>query len=142
MGSKATTVAEYIAELPPDRANEIQAVRAVVLQHLPEGYVETINWGMISYEVPLAIEPKTYNGKPLMYAALASQKTGMALHLCHLYFVADVAAQFEANWRGGKKLNMGKACLRFKSIADIDLPLIGKTIASVSVEQFIKAAKR
>jgi Domain of unknown function (DU1801) len=142
MGSSATTVADYLAELPPDRARDVAAVRDVVLKNLPKGYVEVMNWGMISYEVPLAIEPKTYNGKPLMYAALASQKTGMSLHLCGLYFSEDDTVKFVSDWAGGKKLNMGKACIRFKSIKDIDLPLIGKTIAATPVEKFVMAAKR
>jgi hypothetical protein len=74
--SSATTVEAYLAELPDDRRDTVAAVRQVVLDHLPEGYQERMNWGMISYEVPLERYPETYNGQPLMYAALAAQKRG------------------------------------------------------------------
>ncbi len=78
MHSKAKTVAEYLDELPADRRAAIEAVREVILEHLPEGYEEAMNWGMITYQVPLQAYPKTYNGQPLMLAALASQKNHMA----------------------------------------------------------------
>ncbi len=81
MQSAASTVADYLASLPEERRLAVAAVRKVIRRHLPRGYVEVMNRGMIAYEVPLAIEPHTYNGKPLMYAALASQKNHMAIYL-------------------------------------------------------------
>ena len=74
MRSEAATVEAYLLELPADRRAAISELRKVIRGNLPKGYVEAMNWGMIAYEVPLAINPKTYNGKPLMYAALAAQK--------------------------------------------------------------------
>ncbi len=79
--SKADSVYEYIRSLTPDRREIIEAVRTIILTNLPRGYVETINWGMISYEVPLSTYPNTYNKKPLSLAALASTKTQFSLYL-------------------------------------------------------------
>ncbi|MGB2963968.1 MAG: DUF1801 domain-containing protein, partial [Anaerolineales bacterium] len=81
MKSKAVTVAEYLAEMPPDRREAIKKVREIILRNLPEGYQEVMNWGMITYQVPLEVYPDTYNGKPLMYAALANQKNHLAVYL-------------------------------------------------------------
>ncbi|MGI9584813.1 MAG: DUF1801 domain-containing protein, partial [Acidimicrobiia bacterium] len=81
MRSDATSVDQYLAELPDDRRAAIETVRDTILANLPDGYEEAMNWGMITYQVPLATYPDTYNGKPLMYAALASQKHHMAVYL-------------------------------------------------------------
>ena len=85
MQSDATTVAGYLAALEPDRREAIEAVRAEILANLPEGYEEALNWGMITYQVPLERFPDTYNGQPLMYAGLASQKNHMAVYLIAVY---------------------------------------------------------
>ena len=79
--SRAKTVSEYLAGLPPERCGVVEQVRDVILRHLPDGYVETMNWGMISYEIPLERYPDTYNKKPLSYAALAAQKRHYAVYL-------------------------------------------------------------
>ena len=81
VSSKATSPAAYLASLPPERRKVIAVVRAVVKKHLPAGYVETMNWGMLAYEVPLKRYPDTYNKQPLMYLALAAQKNNYALYL-------------------------------------------------------------
>lgn len=135
VSSKAQTVAEYLQELPVERRAVIAAVRKVVRKHLPRGYVETMNWGMICYEIPLKRYPDTYNKQPLAYAALAAQKSNYAL-----YLMGDeetrkkLAAAVKAM---GKKLDMGKVCLRFKKLEDLPLGVIGEIIASVSVDAYI-----
>jgi uncharacterized protein YdhG (YjbR/CyaY superfamily) len=141
MPSPVSTVADYLEALPPDRRESLDAVRSVILKNLPAGYVEAFNWGMISYEVPLSTLPKTKNGKPLMYAALASQKNYMAVYLCALDFHPQAEKKFVDAWQG-KKLDMGKSCIRFKTHADIDLNLIGKTIAATSVEEFMASTQK
>ena len=83
--SNAATVQEYLDELPEDRRAVVAAVRDVVLRHLPKGYGENMNWGMISYEIPLERYPDTYNGQPLSYMALAAQKNHYALYLMCFY---------------------------------------------------------
>lgn len=140
MQSKASSVADYLASLPPDRRIAIESLRALILKNLPEGYEEAMRWGMITYEVPLAIEPKTYNGQPLMFAALASQKNHMAVYLCSLNCVPGAEVAFVKAWQG-KKLDMGKSCVRFKKLEDIDQSLIAKTVADTSVSDFIGAFK-
>ncbi len=143
VSSKAETVDEYFAELPDDRRDAIAEVRDVILDNLPDGYVETMNWGMISYEVPLERHPDTYNGKPLMYAALASQKNHMAVYLTSVYVDGETENSFRAAYEAtGKKLDMGKSCVRFKSIDQLPLDLIGRVIAGTTVDELIDIYER
>ncbi len=138
MRSEATTVDEYLAELPDDRREAIQTVREAILANLPDGYEEAMNWGMITYQVPLETYPDTYNGQPLMYAALASQKNHMAVYLTSVYAIPGKAEAFEAAYRAtGKRYDMGKSCVRFRTLEDLPLDLIGETIAALDVETFI-----
>ncbi|MEN8041514.1 MAG: DUF1801 domain-containing protein [Actinomycetota bacterium] len=142
MKSGATTVEQYLAELPDDRRDAIETVRGVVLANLPEGIVEEMNWGMISYGVPLETYPDTYNGQPLMFAALASQKNYMSLYLMSVYSSPDGAASFhEAYEATGKRLDMGKSCVRFRKLDDLPLDLIAETISSITLEDFIETYK-
>ena len=137
--SSAATVEEYLRELPEERAKALRAVRQVILDHLPPGYVETINWGMICYEVPLARCPDTYNKQPLMFAGLASQKRHMGLYLMCVYSHQGSRAEFEEKFRAsGKKLDMGKSCVRFRKLEDLPLEVVGETIAATSVEEYIQ----
>ncbi len=137
MRSDSETVKDYLAALPDDRRKAISAVRDVILENLPDGYGETMNWGMISYEVPLETSGKTYNGKPLMYAALASQKNHMAIYLCGLYCIPEVKQRFlEAHEKSGRKLDMGAACIRFKKLEQLDLEAVGDVIASTTPEAY------
>jgi len=139
MQSKAKTVNEYIASLPPDRRKAIQTVREVILKHVPKGYVEWMDFGMIVYVIPLSRYPNTYNGHPLGIVALASQKNYMSVYLMCLYGDTKVLKKFKEAWKkSGKKLDMGKSCIRFKKIEDIELGLIGKHVEEVSVEDYIK----
>jgi len=139
MRSDATTVDRYLAELPEERRAAIEAVRATILKKLPKGYEEAMNWGMISYQVPLDTYPDTYNGQPLMYAALASQKNYMAVYLTGIYMSEKSRKEFETAYKAtGKKLDAGKSCVRFKKLDDLPLPLIGKVIAATNVKDLIK----
>ncbi len=143
MRSTASHVENYLESLPEGRRLALETVRKVVRRRLPRGYIEVMNWGMISYEVPLSTEPHTYNGKPLMYAALASQKNHMAIYLCGLYCVPGEQEKFVEAWKqAGRKLDMGKSCIRFKRLDDLDLDVIGDCIAAMPVAAFVKASKR
>lgn len=138
MKSNATTVDEYLRRLPPDRRAAISTVREAILGALPDGYEEEMRWGMISYEVPLAIQPDTYNGKPLMYAALASQKRHMAVYLSGVYADPEAREDFEEAYRAtGKRMDMGKSCVRFRRLEDLPLELIADAIASHPVDDFV-----
>lgn len=139
MQSKATTVAKYLKELPADRREAVSAVREVILKNLPKGYEEVMAWGMIAYEVPLSLCPDTYNGKPLMYAALASQKNYMSVYLTGIYMSEEMRQKFEADYKAtGKRLDAGKSCVRFRKLDDLPLALIGKTIKALTVAKFVK----
>ncbi|MCV9388443.1 DUF1801 domain-containing protein [Reichenbachiella ulvae] len=142
MQSKAETVEAYLEELAEDRRNQISQVREVILQHLPKGMEENMNWGMISYEIPLSVFPNTYNKKPLMYAALASQKNHMAVYLSGIYCDPQLQKEFEEAYRAsGKKMDIGKSCVRFKKVDDLPLDVIGKAISALTLEQFISLQK-
>ena len=137
--SKAKTVNEYIASLPSERAAVIRALRKIILENLPKGYEETMNWGMISYEIPLKTYPITYNKKPLSYVALAAQKNNYSLHLMGLYWDEERDKAFVAAFKkAGKKLDRGKGCIRFKKMEDLPLDVIGKTIGQISVKEYIR----
>lgn len=132
------SVDAYLAALPPDRREALSAVRKVILQNLPEGYEEGIHYGMIGYCIPLARYPKTYNGQPLSFAALASQKGYMSLYLTCVYGDPAMREWFESAYRAaGKRLDMGKSCIRFKSLDDLPLDVVGQAIARVPVDAFV-----
>jgi hypothetical protein len=136
--NNAATVEEYLNELPAERRAVIEQVRQVILDNLPPGYEESMNWGMISYEVPLARYPKTYNKKPLSYVALAAQKNNYSLYLMAAYSGSMqegwLAEQFD---RAGKKLDMGKSCLHFRKLDDLPLDVVAEAVGMVSVDEFI-----
>jgi uncharacterized protein YdhG (YjbR/CyaY superfamily) len=136
--SKAATVDEYLAELPPERREVVSRVRDLVRRNLPNGYEETMNWGMISYEIPLARYPNTYNRQPLSYVGLAAQKNYYALYLTSAYQNSEQGKQLaEAFKKAGKKLDMGKSCLRFKTLDDLPLDAVGRIVASTPPEKWI-----
>ena len=141
--SSAATVAEYLEELPEERRAVISAVRKVIRRNLPEGYRETMNWGMISYEIPLSRHPAADNGQPLIYAALAAQKNHYAIYLTSLYAEGEPPGWFADEFRkAGKKLDMGKSCVRFRKLDDIPLDTIGRVIAGTSVDELITIYER
>ena len=137
----ASTVTEYLAALPADRRPAISAVRKTINDNLPKGYEEGIQFGMIGWYVPLSLYPAGYgeNKKvPLPLVALASQKTGMVLHLIGLYMNPTLSEWFVSEYKKtGKKLDMGKGCVRFNKLDDLPLDVVGRTIARVSVKEQI-----
>lgn len=137
--SEPTSVQEYLRELPEDRRAVVSAVREVILENLPEGYQESINWGMISYEIPLDRYPDTYNGQPLAYISLAAQKRHYALYLMGVYQDPGQDRWLrDAFKKAGQKLDMGKSCLRFKKLEQLPLKVIGQLVASTPPEKFIE----
>ncbi len=138
VSSRAATVADYLAELAPERRVEIAAVRDLVNDALPAGYVERMAWGMIGWEVPLEQSGPTYNGQPLVYAGLAAQKNYNALYFNCAYASEERAERFKAAWTAaGKKLDVGKGCIRFRRADDLALDLIREEIASTRPADFI-----
>jgi hypothetical protein len=142
MQSKAKTVTEYIAELPEERRGAIKAVRAVIKKNIPKGYVEGMDFGYIAWTVPKDAYPDTYNGKPLCYAALASQKNHMALYLMCAYGDGPIKQKLVTGFKAaGKKLDMGQACIRFKKLDDLPLDVIGAVTAAMPMKKYIDIAK-
>lgn len=137
--STTKTVEEYIQELPEYRRKTIEAVRELILEHLPEGYQETINWGMISYEIPLEHYPDTYNNQPLSYLGLAAQRNYNALYLMPVYQDEELqewlSEEFE---KANKKMDMGRSCLRFQTLTDLPVEAITKIISHQTPDEFIE----
>ena len=143
MQSEAATPDAYLDEAPETRRSALAAVRAVVLDHLPGGFEETMQHGMISYVVPLDRFPNTYNGQPLVTASLANQKRYMALYLLGIYGDETARAWFDERWAAtGKSLDMGKSCVRFRSLDDVALDVVGEAIGRTSVDDLIAVHER
>jgi len=135
-----TTAEAYLASLPEARRQIIATMRELILVNLPTGYVESVNWGMLSYEVPLATYPNTYNKKPLTYIGLAAQKRSNSLYLMAIYQNPhDYQELLNAYTRLGLKPDLGKSCLRFNRLDQLPLDTIAHLISKVSVENFIQA---
>jgi hypothetical protein len=145
MKSEATTVEAYLAALPEERRTAFEAVRKVIREDLDEGYEEGIQYGMIGYYVPHRVYPAEYHcdpKQPLPFAALASQKGYISLYLMCIYGHDKLRARFEEVWaKAGKKLNMGKSCVRFKDLDDLALDVIGEAIRRVPTREYIECVE-
>lgn len=138
MQSSATTVEEYLAELSPERRATVATVRNLVREALPPGYQERMNWGMIAWEVPLERYPDTYNGQPLLVAALASQKRHCSLYLHGAYMKPELVERLEDGFaEAGLKLDMGKSCVRFKTPEDLPGAVIREVAGALDPDEFI-----
>ena len=138
MASKTTTVKDYLELVPEARRADFKKVRQVIVDNLPKGYEEAVSIGMLTYSVPLSVLPDTYNGHPLWYVALASQKNYMAVYLMGLYGDKKAAEWFRSQFKArGKTLDMGKSCVRFRSADDLPLDVIGQVVATHSVEKWV-----
>jgi hypothetical protein len=140
--TKPTTVPEFIAQLPDDRRREVERVHAVLRKNVPNGYQETLTSGMIAYSVPLSVYPDTYNKQALWYVALAAQKNYLSLHLLPVYMNPPLVQKLRDGFKAaGKKLDMGKGCVRFKRADDLALDTIAEIVAAVPMEKFVAIAK-
>jgi Domain of unknown function (DU1801) len=143
MHSKAKTADDYIASLPEHRRAAVKKVRALLKRRMPKGYREMMGFGMIMYSIPLERFPDTYNGQPLCYAALASQKNYLALYLMCAYGSPSLRKKLEAGFKkAGKKVDMGKSCIRFQSPDDLPLDVIGDVVAAVPPEKYLEAYRK
>ncbi len=143
MRSEADTVEAYLAGLSPDQRDLVERLRTLVHRHLPDGWEERMAWGMISYDIPMEQSGPTYNGKPLMFAAIGAQKRHVGLYLCGLYCRPERREAFAAGWaRTGTKLDMGAACLRLRQLNPEQETLIAQALSAVTVPEFIEAQRR
>ena len=138
MPKSFATVAEYLKALPPERRAVIAATRKLVKKHLPQGYVERQNGGFISYEIPLADYPQTHNKQPLCYIGMAAQKNHYALYLVGCYMSETQRGRLEAAYKSaGRKIDMGKSCLRYSSYEELPEKALGELIAGMTPTEFI-----
>lgn len=142
MQSKATTVEDYLKELPEDRKVAMGQLREVILKHIPKGFKEGMGYGMIGYVVPHSLFPKGYHCDPklpLPFMSLASQKNFIAVYHMGIYSNKALLDWFVAEYpkHCKTKLNMGKGCIRFKKIADIPYSLIGQLAEKMTAEEWI-----
>jgi len=146
MQSKASTVPDYLASLPDDRRKAIETVRAVILANLDKDYEEGMSYGMIGYYVPHRVFPPGYHVDPkqgLPFAALASQKNYMSVYLMGLYPGSEGARWFQEAWaKSGKKLDVGKSCIRFKKVDDLALDVLGEAIRRMPAKKYIELYKK
>jgi hypothetical protein len=143
MQSKAATVDEYLASLPEDRRRALNAVRKVILRNIDKKNIEEgMQYGMIGYYVPHRVYPPGYHcnpKEPLPMAGMASQKNHMSLYLMCVYGSDAEAKRFQHEWaKTGKKLDMGKACIRFKTVDDLALDVIAATFKRVTAKKYIE----
>lgn len=143
MRSEATTVQQYLDELDDARRAQIEPVYRAIHDAMPEGYEEGMAWGMITWSVPLADYPDTYNGQPLCYVSLAAQKRHNALYLMGLYSDSAQATEFRDRWTAdGRKLDMGKSCLRFTRAEDLRMDLVTEAVAATPPEAMMALHER
>lgn len=138
MQSQAKNIKQYLAELDTNRSKEISKLVELVRDSIKPGFDETMRWGMVSYEIPMELSGPTYNNQPLSYIGIASQKNHISVYLMGLYAIPEVFAEFQTRWaKAGKKLDMGKGCVRFSSLAEADLATLKWAIKKYSPKQFL-----
>lgn len=136
-------VSDYLAALDERRREIILPVFETVRGAMPDGYRLDMQWGMPGWTVPLETFPDTYNGQPLAYVSLGAQKNYNSLYLMALYSESDEDREFREAWAtGGRRLDMGKSCLRFRTLDEVDLDLVAATVAAFPVERFIAVYER
>jgi hypothetical protein len=138
MQSDAATVGQYLAELPADRVDDMTALVHLIRANIQPGFDETMRWGMITWEVPMSLSGPTYNGQPLSYVALASQKRHISVYVLGVYTDSYGSEEFERRWAvSGKRLDMGKSCVRFTSNSKADLDTIAWAVGLASPDDYL-----
>ena len=148
--ARPTTVADYLASLTPEKRAVIEGARALVHEHIPKGYAEFMNWGVINWGIPLEEFPDTYNGQPLCYVALGAHKSYNSLYLMGVYdnsngeYTSPFSQKLlvDAFKKAGKRLDMGKCCLHFKTLDDLELVSVAKVIAMSTPKEYLAYYKR
>jgi hypothetical protein len=139
----ALSVNQWLASVPVARRGAIDAVRNTVNEHLPKGYVETVDWGMLAWVVPLSTLRDTHNGRPLLFAALGAHRKLMTLYLASVYGDPKLRKQFETAYKKtGKKFDMGGSCVHFKTLDDLPLDVVGDTIARIDLDKYVERYRK
>lgn len=141
--SRPATVAGYLASLPPDTRRVIAAARNLVRANIPKGYAEFMNWGVINWGIPLSEFSNTYNGQPLCYIALGANKHNVSLHLMWCYGDARLTAYMKEEFRkAGKRFDMGKSCLHFRTLDDLELESVAKVIGAATPARYLEMYRK
>ena len=141
--ARPSTVAAYLASLTPERRAVIEEARSLVHKHISKGYAEFMNWGVVNWGIPLEQFPDTYNGQPLCYVGLGAKKNYNSFYLMSAYDGSNGAKLLaDAFKKAGKRLDMGKCCLRFKTLDDLELTSVAKLIAMSTPKEYIAYYKR
>jgi uncharacterized protein DUF1801 len=148
--ARPTTVAAYLASLPPEKRAVIEQARAFVQSHIPDGYAEFMNWGVINWGIPLEQFSDTHNGQPLCYIGLGAQKNYNSLYLMGTHDSSNgkYTSPFsetllgDAFKKAGKRLDMGKCCLHFKKLDDLELTSVAQVIAMSTPKEYVAYYKR
>ncbi|HMT75850.1 MAG TPA: DUF1801 domain-containing protein [Chitinophagaceae bacterium] len=143
MQSKATTVEQYIAELPEDRQKAVSELRKVIKKNLPKGFKEGMGYGMMGWSVPHSLYPAGYHCNPqdpLPFMGLASQKNSINLYHMGIYANPKLLKWFQDEHAKAspKKLDMGKSCIRYKKAEDIPYRLIGELASKITPQEWIE----
>ena len=148
--ARPATVAAYLASLTPEKRAVIEEARALVRKHIPKGYAEFMNWGVINWGIPLDEFSNTHNGQPLCYVGLGAQKSYNSLYLMGTFDAATgkYTSPFsekllvDAFKKAGKRLDMGKCCLHFKALDDLELTSVAQVIAMSTPKEYLAYYKR
>jgi hypothetical protein len=137
VSSNAVTIEQYLAELAEPRRSEISQLLDLIRANLPSGFIETMAWGMIVFQVPLEVSGPTYNDQPLAAVALASQKNHISFYLSAIYASEELTGEFQSRWaNSGKRLDMGKSCVRFTSLEKADLETLAWAVSRFDPVRF------
>lgn len=139
----AVSPEDYIGQLPEDRRHVIEKLRVTVQENLPEGFQETMAYGMIGYVVPHSVYPSGYHAKPeepLPFISLASQKNYIALYHMGLYAFPEVLSWFQEEYpkHVEGKLDMGKSCMRFKNVESVPFNLLAELCRKITLEEYLR----
>lgn len=143
MVSKAPTVAQFLKECAPRDRKVLTTLRALMLDNLQPGFVETMAWGMPTYQVPVEQFVQA-DGEPLVYAALDAEKRGCAIYLTALYNDSPAEADFRRRWRSPSKrtVEFRTTSVHFRELRDVDLPLVAEFVRAMSPEEFVASYHR
>ena len=137
VSSLAKDVKQYVHELSDERQSEIQVLINLIRENLEPGHIEGMTYGMIGWQVPLVISGPTYNGQPLAPVSLAVQKHHISIYLMGIYASDELTEEFQKRWtKSGKRPDMGKACIRIKTIEDADLETIAWAVGVLTPQEF------
>lgn len=136
--STAETVDDYLDAMPPERREQLRPVLETIRSHLPPGYEEVMAWGMVAWQVPLERWPDTYNGKPLLLAALANQKSYLSLYLNSTYAIPELKRLLDDS---GRPLRMGKSCINFRRADELPLDAVGEIVRRSDLATYVAAVQ-